>query len=118
MTYHLTSAILGLLIASTLLWLIRQDHLHTRHALWWLFVSVIIVLLGMFPHVIDLIAGKLGVNYPPTLLFILGLGMTLIKVLMMDIHQSELERNMRRLAQRLALLEGEKYQNQDHERWN
>ena len=115
MTYHLTSSILGLLIAGTLLWLIRQDRLHTRHALWWLLVATIVVFLGMFPRVIDFVAGKLGINYPPTLVFILGLGMILIKVLMMDIHQSELERKMRRLAQRLAILEGEKYQSRDNQ---
>jgi len=111
MTYHLTSAILGLLIASTILWLIRRDHLHTRHALWWLVVAIIVVLLGLFPKIIDFVASQLGVNYPPTLLFILGLGMILIKVLMMDIHQSELERNMRHLAQRLAILENLTQQN-------
>jgi hypothetical protein len=116
MSYQLTSAILGLLIASTILWLIRRDHLHSRHALWWLPVALIVVLLGIFPKIIDLFALQVGVNYPPTLLFILGIGMILIKVLLMDLHQSQLERKLRRLAQKLAILEGEKEEGEEAKR--
>jgi hypothetical protein len=107
MSYQLTSTILGISIAGIILWLIRRDHLHSRHALWWLIVAVMIIILGIFPTIIDWLAGHVGVNYPPTLLFLLGLALILIKVLSIDIHQSQLERNQRRLAQRLAILEGE-----------
>jgi hypothetical protein len=109
MSYQLTSAILGLSIAGTILWLIRRDHLHSRHALWWLLVALMVMLLGLCPTMIDWLAIRLGVNYPPTLLFILGMGMILLKVISIDLHQSDLERKMRRLAQRLAILEGEKF---------
>ena len=34
--------------------------------------------------------------------------MILIKVISIDLHQSSLEKKVRRLAQRLAMLEGEK----------
>lgn len=108
MSYQVTSAILGLILASTILWLIRRDHLHSRHALWWLMIALIAVILGIYPQTIDLIAVQLGVNYAPTLLFSLALGMVLIKMLSIDIQQSILERKLRRLTQRLAILEGEK----------
>ena len=110
MPYQLTSTILGLLLAGSILWLIRRDHLHSHHASWWLLIAFMIMLLGIFPTIIDRFAGLLGVNYPPTLLFVLGMGMILIKVINIDLHQSQLERKMRRLAQRLAILEGEKSQ--------
>ncbi len=111
LSYHITSALLGLSIAGIILYLIRRDHLHTRHALWWLWIAFIILFLGMFPQLIDWFAGFLGINYPPTLVFILGIGMLLIKVLGIDIHQSELERRQRRLTQRLALIEEENRHN-------
>ncbi|OQW92071.1 MAG: hypothetical protein BWK79_15450 [Beggiatoa sp. IS2] len=109
MSYQLTSAILGISLASIILWLIRRDYLHTRHASWWLVVAFLVVLLGIFPQIVDFIAFKLGVNYPPTLLLVLGMGMILIKVINIDLHQSYLDTRIRRLAQRLAILEGEKY---------
>jgi hypothetical protein len=110
MSYHATSGIIGFLLAGIILWLIRRDHLHSRHALWWLLVALGVMILGFFPTLIDHVALLLGINYPPTLVFILGLGMILIKVISIDIHQSDLERKMRRLAQRLAILEGEKHE--------
>lgn len=106
MSYRLTSAILGFALASIILWLIRRDLLHSRHASWWLLTAFMIIILGAFPHITDFIAIKLGINYPPTLVFILGIGMILTKVISIDIHQSQLERKTRRLAQKLAILEG------------
>ena len=107
MSYQITSTILGLSLAGTIFWLIRRDHLHSRHALWWLLVAFMVMILGIFPTIIDWLASLLGVNYPPTLLFILGMGMILLKVISIDLHQSDLERKVRRLAQRQAILEGE-----------
>ncbi|MCP4702064.1 MAG: DUF2304 domain-containing protein [Gammaproteobacteria bacterium] len=116
MTYQWTSAILGLFIAGTIFYLIRRDHLHSRHATWWLLLAFMIAVLGVFPQLIDLVAARLNVNYPPTLLMTGSLGMILVKVLSIDIHQSKQERKFRRLIQRLALLEEEKYKkDQTHE---
>jgi hypothetical protein len=107
MSYQITSAIIGLILASTILWLIRRDQMNIRHAAWWLVILLIIMFFGIFPSAIDIIASKLGVNYPPTLFLVLSIGMILIKVLNRDIEQSKLERKIRRLAQKLALLEAE-----------
>jgi len=108
MSYQLTSTILALGLAGIILWLIRRGHLHSRQALWWLFVTFIIVILGIFPKIIDWLALKLGVYYPPSLLFALSIGMILLKILSIDIQQSLMERRLRRLVQRLAILESEK----------
>ncbi len=110
MSYQVTSAILGIFLASTILWLIRRDYLHSRHALWWLLIALMVMLLGIFPTIIDKLALQLGVNYPPTLLFILGMGMILVKVISIDLHQSSQEKKIRSLAQRLAILEGENFE--------
>lgn len=106
-TYQVTSALLGLVLAITILVLIRRDHLHSRHAAWWLIVAISVMLLGFFPTWINPFASMLGISYPPTLLFLLGMGLLLMKVLMTDIHQSHLERKCRRLTQKIALLEAE-----------
>jgi len=104
-TYQWTSAALGLGIAGIILYLIRRDHLHSQHAVWWLGAALIVAALGLFPTTVDWAAAYLNIHYPPTLLFILGMGMILIKVLSIDIHQSRQERKIRRLVQRIALLE-------------
>ncbi len=107
MKLQITTAILGLGIALTIIYLVRRDHLHTRHVGWWLFNAVLIAVLGFFPGVVDILAGYLRVGYPPSLLFLLGIILLLVKMLSMDIQQSRQERHLRRLTQRLALLEAE-----------
>lgn len=51
----------------------------------------------------------LGVHYPPILFLTLALGMVLIKILTMDIERSRQERALRRLTQRMAILEEQLY---------
>ena len=107
--HDLTFGIIGISIAGTILYLIRRDHLHSHHATGWLAVALGIVGLGLYPKLIDWLAIHLVIHYPPRLLFLFGIMMILVKVLAIDIHQSQLERKIRRLTQRLAILEDEQH---------
>lgn len=107
MTYQITSALLGLTIAFGILFLVRRDHLHGPYAVWWLGVAVIAMLLGLFPQITNWLAIRTGIGYPPILAIVLGFGLLLIKMLTMDLERSRQERQIRRLAQRLALLEAQ-----------
>lgn len=100
-----TTALLGLGIACAILLLIRKDTLHVRHSIWWLTVAAGSVVLGFFPGLVDRIGILLGIHYPPILFLTMALGMILIKILTMDIERSRQERALRRLAQRMAILE-------------
>ncbi len=106
-TYHLTSLILGFLIALVIFFLIRRDRLHIRYSLWWILVATGTAVIGSFPWLVDFVAGKLGIAYPPVLLLTVSLGFLLIKVLTMDIERSEHERKLRLLTQRLAVYESD-----------
>lgn len=112
-SYKWTSALLGLMVAGVILTLVRRDYLHTRYAVWWLCVAVAVLLLGIFPGIVDVFGSPFGVHYPPILVVIMCLGLILIKMLTMDLERSRQERELRRLAQRLALLESIKEQASD-----
>lgn len=105
--YQLTSTVIGAFIALCILWLVRRDHLHGRFAIWWLSVASICALLGLFPQTIDWVAVRLGISYPPILAVVLGIGFIVLKMITMDIDRSRNETKIHRLAQRLAMLEGE-----------
>lgn len=105
MSYQITSAILAIVIAFKIVFLVRKDVLHTRYALWWFVVAGMVVIAGLFPKFIDVVAGMLGISYPPILAMIVGVGMILIKMLTMDIDRSRQEQKIRRLVQRLAIYE-------------
>ncbi len=97
--------VIGVCIAAIILLLVRRDHLHGPYAIWWIGAAATVGVLGFFPRLFDYLAGYLGVRYPPILAIVLGLALLLLKILTMDLERSRQERLIRRLAQRLAMLE-------------
>jgi hypothetical protein len=104
-TYQWITAALGVVIAGSILYLVRRDHLHGPYAVWWLLVALLTTVLGVWPQLVDTLGYALGVAYPPVLLLVLAQGMMLVKILTMDIERSKQERRLRRLAQHMAILE-------------
>jgi hypothetical protein len=104
--YQVTAAVIGLSIGGLILWLVRKNHLHGPYAIWWILVAAGVVMLGLFPNAVNPVASWLGVSYPPILVIILALAALLVKVLTMDLERTRQEVALRRLAQRLAMLEG------------
>ncbi len=106
--YQLISAAIGFVIGVTILVLIRRNHLHSGYAVWWLGVAGSIMIFGSFPKLIDKVGYLLGVSYPPVLLIVLGVCVIMVKILTMDIERTRQEKKLRRLVQRLAILEVKK----------
>lgn len=105
LTYQSTSTVIGISLALIILFLVRRDRLHGPYAIWWIGAAATVGGLGFYPELFDHLAVYLGVRYPPILAIILGLGMLLVKILTMDLERSRQERLIRRLTQRLAMLE-------------
>lgn len=110
MTLTQTAALLGVLFAGSILILLRRGHLHGSQAVWWLLAAAGALGLGLFPQWIDRLGKALGVAYPPMLLLVLALLATLIKMLLTDIELARKERRLRRLTQKLAMMEYEQRQ--------
>ena len=66
------------------------------------------LVFGFFPRVIDWLGEALGVAYPPVLALVGGIAVLLVKVLLQDLENTRQERQIRRLAQRLAIYEADK----------
>jgi len=107
MTAQITSGLISLLLAGAILYMVRRDHLHGSYALWWLAVAGAILVLGVFPPVIDWLGRVTGISYAPVLPITIGIGMILMRLLKMDVDRSRRERQIRRLTQKLAILEDE-----------
>jgi hypothetical protein len=105
MSQYLTSVGLGVVLAVGILWLVRRDRLHGSYALWWLLIAAGALLIGFFPSLVDWIGVKLGVAYPPMLLAMVAIIAMLLKLLGVDIDVTRRERRVRRLIQKVAILE-------------
>lgn len=103
----IVSAILGLGLTGAILFLVRRDHLHGPYAVWWLGVAAATFILGVFPPVVAWLGRLTGIGYAPVLPIIVALSLILIRMLKLDIDRSRQERRLRRLTQKLAILEQE-----------
>lgn len=102
-----TTALMGVSLAVLILYLVRRDHLYLMHGLFWVVVAAAAAVLGAWPGLIDRLAALTGVGYPPALLLLLACIVLLLKALHVDIVNTRIERDVRRLNQRLALLEAD-----------
>ena len=104
---QLTTTLMGIGLAALILYLIRRDHLYVMHGLFWVFVASAAAFLGIWPGLIDKLAGLAGISYPPALLLLLACIVLLVKALHSDMVNTRIERDVRRLNQRLALLQAD-----------
>ncbi len=103
----LITGIIGVGTAISIVVLIRRDYLHVRYGMWWMAAAIGFALLGLFPSFFDTIAKYLGISYPPVLALTIGAVILVIKILVMDIERSRNAIRLKRLVQRIALLESD-----------
>ena len=104
-SYHLTVIVMGVLLTTGILYLVRRDHLYIRQGLFWILIAAASLLFGLWPYLIDTLGSALGIAYPPALLFLVAIVVLVFKALFGDIELTRVRRDMRRLNQRIALLE-------------
>ena len=107
-TYQLTVLLVGIGLATGILHLVRRDHLYIRQGLFWILIAATSFLFGIWPPLIDQVGAVLGISYPPTLLLLAAIVALVVKALLGDIALTKLSRDVRRLNQRIALLESER----------
>lgn len=99
--------LLGTGLAILILYLIRRDHLYLMHGLFWVVVAAAAAVLGAWPGLVDKIGYAVGISYPPALLLLFSSIVLFIKALHSDMVNTRIERDVRRLNQRLAMLEAD-----------
>lgn len=106
-SHQFSSAVLGIALGFAILLLVRRDHLQLGHALFWLGLAAASVVFGLFPALSDRIGNLVGISYGPTLVMLIAIAALILRTLQADIHATRLERRIRRLTQRLAILESD-----------
>ena len=103
-SYKITTGVLGALIFIIILLLVRKGKLQEKYALTWFAIGVVVVLLGVFPVILDRIAKFTGVAYAPALLFVIAVAVLLIQNLYLFIYASQNEVRIKELLQEVAVL--------------
>ena len=100
LSFLISTAFLGVI-----LYLIRSRKLREQYALLWLALSLVMMALSLFPQLLDWLAVRFGVDYAPSLLYLLGLMSVLCIMLHLTMAVSALTRRVILLTQALALQE-------------
>ena len=100
--------IVGIVIALSILVIcnmVRKKKLELKYALVWLLVGGILLVFDVFPQLLSMVAGVLGIGLPVNMLFFMGFVFSLLIIFTLTIAVSKLSEKVKRLTQEVALLE-------------
>lgn len=97
--------IMSALIIFTVLDLVRRKKLKESYSLLWLATGIVMFLVALSRRFWDIVASALGIYYPPSALFMIGIIFLILLLLQFSIVLSELSENNKKLAQKMSLLE-------------
>ncbi len=109
----LVAAIGALLLLLVIFELIRRRRLQERYALLWIATGLVILVLAVWRSALGELSDLVGIQYPPSALFVLASFFILVVLLHYSTVISRLADQNRILAQRLALLEHELEEERD-----
>ena len=83
---------------------IRKKRFSIKESFWWVIGSIIMLLLSIFPYVIDKLANFFGVNYPPSLFFVFCNIFLIFMIFRNSKKISEQQEKIIELAQNVSIL--------------
>ncbi len=87
--------------------LVRKGRFREELSIVWLLIGMTVMLSSGADLVLDRVASKLGISYPPVLVFLLVFFVLVFGFLYFSVVASNLKSNLKELAQQTALLEHE-----------
>ena len=86
------------------LWLVRERRLREKYAILWLCTSLFVIVLTASRRVLEVAALSVGIYYPPSLLFLVGVLFLMAVAIGQSVTLSRLSESNHNLAQEMALL--------------
>ena len=105
MTLRIALVLVSLGTFSLMMRKIRQSKLQIESAIFWIVLSIVLVVFSIFPSVADFASRLLGIYATTNFLFLFAIFLLIVKVFYMTIHISQLETRVKELVQQMALEE-------------
>ena len=101
---QIVSIISVVLFLVILIWLLRKNRMELRYALLWFFCGIFMLLLAIFPRLLDRFARLVGIYSSVNALFAVTLFFALLLILSLTSIVSREKQEIVRLIQELAVL--------------
>ena len=102
---QLTALLVGILFLVMMIELIRKNRVSLKYALLWLFSGAVMLLLAVFPKLLDMLSRLIGVYSPVNALFAILLCCGLVLMISFSVIMSGNKKAIVRLTQEISLLE-------------
>src|SRR5262245_61070369 len=101
---HVLVVIVAVLIGIVVLRMVALHQLRSKYARVWFVCALALMVVSVFPGVLDELADLVGVSYAPTLFLLIAIGVLGLLVAHLTWEVSRLEMRLRTLAEDHALL--------------
>lgn len=95
----------GAMFTFTVIRLLIKKKINEKVSLLWLIGSIIVFIISVVPSLLDKISYLIGVDYPPSLLFMAGILIILFICLMHSVQISILNNQIKELTQQIIIQE-------------
>ena len=102
---QLFAIVVGVVFLVMMIELIRKNRVALKYALLWLFSGLVLLVLAIFPQVLNWFAGLIGVYSPVNALFAILLCCGLVLMISFSVIVSGNKKAVVRLTQEISLLE-------------
>lgn len=85
--------------------MLKKEIIDLKYSMIWVFSCLVFILISLKPNIVNKIAILIGIVEPVNALFLLGIFFLLLIILSLTIVVSRLSNRIRKLAQKIALLE-------------
>lgn len=96
--------VIAVAVLVTVIVLIRSRLLREKYAALWMLVGLLVVVLALFPRVLEVLSRAVGVAIPSNLLFVLAILLLLGVALHLSLEVSRLDEETRVLSEESAIL--------------
>lgn len=101
---HIVMIATTVVIVAVIFYLVNIRKLRSKFGLLWLAIAAALLLLAIFPSLLTEVSDLVGIRYPPTTFFLIGLGFLFAIVVDFSWELSRVEDRLHELAEELALL--------------
>ena len=88
--------------------LVRKNKLDEKYSILWLFFSIIVLIVSLFPSIIEKISEIYDVYYPPALLLLFAIIIIVAYIIHITLVITKQNKMIIKLTQEVALLKGDK----------
>jgi hypothetical protein len=82
---------------------IRKNKLKIEDSIFWFFLSFILIVLALFPGIVELAANFIGIQSPVNLLYLIVLFVVLTKLFSLTIRISKADEKIKELTQTIGI---------------